>query len=374
MSAQAVETNDISHRKKTPVDSFVFSSVLGIGGFGTVKSALHIKSGNWYAVKDINLNLTSHKKYARNVLLINNEIKALKLCAKHPYICNLYYSFTHEQISYLVLDLFVGGDLRYHLKKGVIFSEQIAAFLITCVASALEFLHCKGILHRDIKPDNILMDENGFPSLTDFGICHLSKDVLKENHVCDLSSGTRQYVAPEVLTSTHLHGCSADYWGLGVLAYELIYGERPFEDRCPEDFIDYIESLQAMAKNCDDSSTALGNKCAKNLPAKEKLHISRPTLVMPRTSQTTQSYVSRKCRDVLQGLLDVRPDQRMKYEALSSHAWFISQGCIWEKIVHCEVVPPFIPNVIEYANDIQERNDANNSIDINIAKILVSVH
>lgn len=347
--------------QKISVKDFVFSYILGEGGFGTVTAGLHAKSGNWYAVKEINLNFKSQKKHVKHLKMISNEIKAHTVCRKHPYICNLHHSFKGQVSIYLVLDLYVGGDLRYHLLNGVVFTEQTTAFIVTCLASALEFLHRKKILHRDIKPDNIMFDQHGFPSLTDFGICYPYKDLPREQHMCSMSSGTRQYLAPEVLTSTHRHDSSSDFWSLGIVAYELIYGERPFTEGCPVDFIEYNEALHRMTKRYDDHSFELKMKCSQQPPLKKtsalKLLLpNRPYIVMPRISITTQTIVSITCRSLLRGLLDARPDQRLNYKAMSKHDWFQAQGCVWEKIIHCEVVPPFVPDTRAIAMDIQHRH------------------
>lgn len=341
--------------------TYIISSTLFAGGFGTVTAGLHAKSGNWYAVKEINLNFKSQRKHVKHLKMISNEIKAHTVCKKHPYICTLHHSFKGQASTYLVLDLYVGGDLRYHLLSGVVFTEQTTAFIVTCLASALEFLHRKKILHRDVKPDNIMFDEHGFPSLTDFGICYPYKDLPREQHVCSMSSGTRQYIAPEVLTSTHRHDSSSDFWSLGIVAYELIYGERPFTGGCPADFIEYNEALHRMMKRYDDHSFELKMKCSQQPPLKKtsalKLLLpNRPYLVMPRISIATQTVVSITCRSLLRGLLDARPDQRLNYKTLSKHDWFQAQGCVWEKIVHCEVVPPFVPDTRAIAIDIQHRH------------------
>ncbi len=106
-------------------------------------------------------------------------------------------------------------------------------YVIDCISSALSHIHGKGILHRDIKPENIGLDKFGRPYLTDFGISTNST-------ICRSSSGTLPYLAPEVLAPGNAHSFQADYWSLGVVAYELMYGRRPFSKHCPVEFIRYV--------------------------------------------------------------------------------------------------------------------------------------
>lgn len=109
------------------------------------------------------------------------------------------------------------------------FSEAHCALIAACLGSALEHMHSRGVIHRDVKPENILLDEAGFPHLTDFGVAHVEPGNVTGNRMeCFLSSGTRPYLAPEVFTKKHAHGRETDIWSLGITLYELIYRRRPF--------------------------------------------------------------------------------------------------------------------------------------------------
>lgn len=187
------------------------------------------------------------KKHSQGLRLIENELKILIHLedeqVKHPHISRFYFAFHDATFLYLTFELQTCGDMRYHLKRhGTTFTEKGVAFLAICIADALRHLHSRGILHRDVKPENILLDEFGRPSLTDFGVSYLSKDRKAGDAelICNLGSGTREYMAPEVLSKTRRHGVEADFWSLGVVLYELLHRVRPYERRCPGRFVQLI--------------------------------------------------------------------------------------------------------------------------------------
>ena len=125
---------------------------------------------------------------------------------------------------YFVLDLLSGGDLRYQLGRHPrkYFSEAQTKFFIACIVESLIYIHSQNIIHRDIKPENLIFDEKGYLHVTDFGIAKfLSSNNLNE------TSGTPGYMAPEVMRGLN-HTGSVDYFAVGVIAYELMLGKRPY--------------------------------------------------------------------------------------------------------------------------------------------------
>lgn len=126
----------------------------------------------------------------------------------------------------MVIDLMLGGDLRFHLERSGNMKEDIVRFYVAELACALDYLHNLQIVHRDIKPDNVLLDEKGHAHLTDFNIAvHFSP-----RRPLTSVAGSMAYMAPEVLTKRG-YLSSVDWWSLGVLAYELLFGRRPFNGK-----------------------------------------------------------------------------------------------------------------------------------------------
>ena len=188
-------TNDPTH-----VDIHSFSTpkkLLGLGGFGCVRAVKKLTGRDRntnYALKS----LSKHAVLQRSsgVSSVLSELKALALLADAPFVCNVHYAFQDDCFLYMVLDLAVGGDMRYNLKCAPYyrFSEHRARFYIAQVLLAVEACHQACILHRDVKPENILLKENGYVVLSDFGVAKL----LDKIEDCRSTSGTHGYMAPGI--------------------------------------------------------------------------------------------------------------------------------------------------------------------------------
>jgi serine/threonine protein kinase len=348
--------------------SFEYIAMLGEGGFAQVKSAIKKRSQDRtiYAIKEIDMNkMLQSNKNNNGIKLLMNEFNVLKQIESHPFLVRLHYAFYHQTKAYFVFDSFFGGDLRLHLRNGHIFSETSVAYYLACIGSALYHLHLKNILHRDIKPENIILDHYGVPYLTDFGISYAAT-TANEMALCDLSSGTLAYLAPEVLTPSHRHSFQSDFWSLGVVGYELLYGRRPFQKHCPREFVYFVENnyrhvwdrLQSEDSQMFDWSDEglLLSAGDATLPYPNH-HIplfrdgSRPEILRAKYPQLLLCGLptTAVCRNLLDSLLDVRIHQRYgiisQYPKFSQHPWFVSQLRLEhiKKSLRC-VPPAFVPD------------------------------
>ncbi|CAD8111652.1 unnamed protein product [Paramecium primaurelia] len=214
---------------------FQLQYIIGIGGFGRVWKVIYKQQ--YYAMKEMSKALVIYK---RSVASVINELRLLQNL-NHSFIVNAVAAFQDKQNIYLILDYLQGGDLRYHLGRNRRFNEEQTKFFICCVIVGLEYLHQHRIIHRDLKPENLVLDSKGYVRITDLGVAK-QLDTFQID-----TSGTPGYMAPEVMCGLE-HGIPADYYSLGVIAYELMYGKRPYYGQNRKEIRDAILSKQVQIK------------------------------------------------------------------------------------------------------------------------------
>ena len=256
---------------------------------------------------------------------INTEIKVLKNI-KHPFLLRAHYVFQTESKIYLVLDYYRYGDLMSHLKLKKKFTEIETKHIISEVALAIGCLHSGGIVYRDLKPENLLMDALGHICLCDFGLCKK----LDRNDTMTTFCGTPDYLAPEILRRD-AYDKMVDWWSYGILLFELIVGIVPF----------YSSSNMKMYQK-----------------------IKEQKLMFP-------SYLSEDLEDLIRKLLNRDPTQRLgcnqDINDIRQHLWFNDMD--WIKLKKKEIEPPYRPgiyrpntnNTLLSTDDEQYYSDYNNN-------------
>ena len=149
------------------------------------------------------------------------------------------FCFQTEERVYFVLPFIQGGELFQHLRKYKYFPEKNVQFYASIIGLSLEYLHKRGIVYRDIKPENILLEKDGYLKLIDFGMAKILKDDEKTNSFC----GTPEYLAPEIITGEG-HNRMADWWSYGTLVYEMLFGIPPFYNENVETMYELITNKE----------------------------------------------------------------------------------------------------------------------------------
>ena len=280
-------------------NSFEFICLIGHGGFSKVWKVKWKKTHAIFALKEMSKTRIMDKKCENTILLERDLLSKMN----HPFIVNMHFSFQDINSLYLVMDLITGKDLRYHLSKQKKFTAEQSKFFLACTILGLEYIHYNNILHRDIKPDNLVLDKNGYVKITDFGISRKMDQLIAGE-----SSGTPGYMAPEVMCGK-VHSIDSDYYCLGIMAYEFMKGVRPYLCR--------------------------SNAELKKQMMEKQIFINK--LELP-------DGWGIESADFINRLIKRKQNERLGHggdSEVKNHLWF--KGFSWDKLYRRELQSPYIP-------------------------------
>uniref|UniRef100_A0A8C2E347 non-specific serine/threonine protein kinase n=1 Tax=Cyprinus carpio TaxID=7962 RepID=A0A8C2E347_CYPCA len=219
-------SNLTGHVERVGIENFELLKVLGTGAYGKVFLVRKVSghdSGKLYAMKVLKKATIVQK--AKTAEHTRTERQVLEHIRQSPFLVTLHYAFQTDTKLHLILDYVNGGELFTHLVQRVRFKEQEVTLYSGEIVLALEHLHKLGIVYRDLKLENILLDSNGHIVLTDFGLSKEFHEVERAYSIC----GTIEYMAPEIVAGGESgHDKAVDWWSMGVLMYELLTGGSPF--------------------------------------------------------------------------------------------------------------------------------------------------
>ncbi|XP_060605265.1 beta-adrenergic receptor kinase 2-like isoform X1 [Ruditapes philippinarum] len=228
------------------MNDFSVHRIIGRGGFGEVYGCRKADTGKMYAMKCLDKKRIKMK--GGETLALNERIMLSLVSTGEgsPFIVCMTYAFQTPEKLCFILDLMNGGDLHYHLSQHGVFLEKEVRFYAAEVILGLEHMHSRFVVYRDLKPANILLDENGHVRISDLGLaCDFSK---KKPHA---SVGTHGYMAPEVLQKGTAYDSSADWFSFGCMLYKLLKGHSPFRQHKTKDKHEIDRMTMTMTQNVD---------------------------------------------------------------------------------------------------------------------------
>uniref|UniRef100_A0A8C8IQ63 protein kinase C n=1 Tax=Oncorhynchus tshawytscha TaxID=74940 RepID=A0A8C8IQ63_ONCTS len=285
--------------------------VIGRGSYAKVLLVRLKKNEQIYAMKVVKKELVHDDE---DIDWVQTEKHVFEQASTNPFLVGLHSCFQTESRLFLVIEYVNGGDLMFHMQRQRKLPEEHARFYAAEICIALNFLHEKGIIYRDLKLDNVLLDHEGHIKLTDYGMC---KEGIRPGDTTSTFCGTPNYIGPEILRGED-YGFSVDWWALGVLMFEMMAGRSPFDIITDNPDMNTEEYLFQV--------------------------ILEKTIRIPRS-------LSVKAASVLKGFLNKDPKERLGcqdqtgFADIKSHTFFRSID--WDQLEKKQMAPPFKPQITD---------------------------
>lgn len=282
---------------------YIFHEEIGSGGFGKVKSATHVLTGEKVAIKIID-----KKAIGPDLPRVTTELEALKHLS-HQNICKMFQFTETREKFYIVMEYCNGGEMFDYIVRKERLSESEARHFFRQLVQAVAYIHHMGFAHRDLKPENLLLTSDLQLKVIDFGLC--AKPINGLNRPLETCCGSPAYAAPELIKNHGYYGNEADIWSMGVLLYALLCGTLPFDD---------------------NNVTCLYNKILSG-------------------NYYEPNFLSAQTKELLRSMLTVNPKHRITIKELLVHPWLnknYQQALKWNTIYNKAIIDEDVSHEIGY--------------------------
>lgn len=290
------------------LEDFELLRVIGRGSYAKVLMVELKKTKQVYAMKVIKKEMFINNEN-EDLAWVQTEKRVFEQASNYPFLVGLHSCFQNRSRLFFVIEFVRGGDLMYHMQRRRKLNEPEAQFYTAEISLALDFLHMRGIIYRDLKLDNVLLDHEGHIKLTDYGMC---KEGIRDGEKTSTFCGTPNYISPELLRGEQYDFC-VDWWALGVLLYEMLAGQSPFET--PDAHQDEDALFQTILEK---------------------------TIRIPRS-------LSVRAQNILKAFLKKNPTERLGcdpnkgFKEIQTNDFF--RGIDWAKLERRQVEPPYKPRI-----------------------------
>ena len=296
------------HDETVSLNDLLFIKSIGKGNYGSVSLVMNEKTKFPYAIKAINKNHINDEKLHENIQLEKNIL--LKI--DHPFIVKLVKCLKDEKNIYFLMEYLKGKELFDVIRDIGLLNKEQTNFFIASMMIAVNYLHERKIIYRDIKPENIIVEKNGYIKLIDFGTAKEIEDRTKT------IIGTPHYMAPEIIMGGG-YSFQVDYWSISICMYEFMCGGVPFGEK-EEDPMDIYFAI-------------INN------------HLSFPHKYI---------NVSKEFKSIMKKMLDKNPTYRLtNFYSIKNHAWF--KDFKWDELINLNLKAPYLPKIPYSSFDFDEQ-------------------
>ena len=297
------------HDETVSLEDLLFIKEVGKGNYGSVSLVMNKKTKFPYAIKAINKESIIIDSLTENIELEKNIL--LKI--DHPFIVKLVKCLKNDKHIFFLLEYIKGKELFDVIREIGYLNKEQTNFYIASMMIAIQYLHERKIIYRDIKPENIIVEKNGYLKLIDFGTAKEIEDRTKT------IIGTPHYMAPEIIMGGG-YSFQVDFWSISICMYEFICGEVPFGEKEEDPMEIYFEIINS--------------------------HLKFPTNIIP---------IEKEFKHLMKKMLDKNPSYRLSnFYSIKNHLWF--KDFKWDELTNLNLKAPYLPSIPYSSYDFDEKN------------------